>query len=84
MSQFFFGALAMGCFVIGLFFLKFWRLSRDRLFAYFFVAFWLFCAEWCLSAISEHGDGVRNYWIRLLAFVLIIAGVLEKNRRGAR
>ena len=40
-NHLYWGALAMACWVAGLFFLRFWRLSRDRLFVFFVLAFWL-------------------------------------------
>ena len=35
------GAIVMGYGVCGLFFLRFWRTTRDRLFAIFSAAFWV-------------------------------------------
>ena len=37
--EFMLGGLVMGCFVAGLFFLRFWRKTHDRLFAIFAIAF---------------------------------------------
>ena len=39
------GAIAMGFAVAGLYFLRFWRDTGDRLFAFFAAAFWVFAAE---------------------------------------
>ena len=41
MKFFVWGVLAMGSLVPALFFLRYWRSSRDRLFAFFAVAFGL-------------------------------------------
>lgn len=41
MHEFLMGATAMGCWTAMLFFLRFWRESRDRLFAMFSAAFLL-------------------------------------------
>ena len=38
-------ALALGCSVVGLFFLRFWTLSRERLFFYFMLAFWVLAGD---------------------------------------
>jgi hypothetical protein len=35
------GAITMGCATAGLFFLRFWKRTRDRLFIAFALAFWL-------------------------------------------
>jgi hypothetical protein len=76
------GAMAMACAVIGLFFLRFWRETGDRLFVIFAVAFWLFGVTRAALAIlpdsSEHGLVI--YLVRLAAFGLILIGVIDKNR----
>jgi hypothetical protein len=79
------GALMMGCLVIGLKFLKYWQLSRDRFFIFFTAAFWIFSVGWALRAVlpsaGEHGHLV--YLPRLLAFLLILIGIFDKNRRSS-
>jgi hypothetical protein len=69
----------------GLFFLQFWRRSGDALFAWFAAAFALFAVQYLALAISNPDAETRPYYymVRLLAFLLIIAGVLQKNRRTA-
>jgi hypothetical protein len=80
------GALAMAAWLISLFFLRFWRTTRDRLFLFFCLAFstlslnWLLLA-WLPSLSETHGE---VFLLRLLAFVLIIIGVVDKNRRNDR
>ena len=78
------GALMMGCFVIGLKFLKYWRLSRDRFFVFFASAFWIFAIGWGLRAFLEIGDehGHFAYLPRLLSFLLILVAIFDKNRRS--
>ena len=76
------GAIAMGSFVIGLFFLRFYRQRRDVLFALFGAAFWLMAVNHAalgLSAATAETQ-VLLYVLRLLAFVLIIAAIVQKNR----
>ena len=76
------GALLMGCFVIGLTFLKYWRLSRDRFFVFFASAFWVFAIGWAVRAFlvtGEHGHFV--FLPRLVGFLLILVGIFDKNRR---
>ena len=79
------GALLMGCFVIGLKFLKYWRLSRDRFFVFFAAAFWIFALGWGLRAfIASQGEhGYLAFLPRLFAFVLILVAIFDKNRRSA-
>ena len=66
----------------GLFFFRFWRESRDRLFAFFGAAFWVLAVSWALLALINPADETRPYVyaIRLVAFVLMIAGMIDKNR----
>ena len=82
MNQVLAGAVAMGFGVAGIFFLRFWRQTRDRLFALFALAFLVMAGnrvELTLSALrGARGDHL--YWIRLVAFALILVAILDKNR----
>jgi hypothetical protein len=84
MNAFLWGALALASWLTGLFFLRFWRTSHDRLFAFFAAAFWVLALNWSTLGVAntafEHLHYV--YGLRLVAFVLIIAGIVDKNRRG--
>jgi uncharacterized membrane protein HdeD (DUF308 family) len=79
---FLWGALVLACAASGLFFLRFWRKTRDRLFLVFAVAFWILGVNWLVLALTGRDDEGRwyLYLIRLLAFVLILAGIVDKNR----
>ncbi len=78
------GAIMMAYFVAGLFFLRFWFRTRDTLFAYFAVAFWILGAQ--RIAISVAGDRFEDdtifYLIRLSAFVLLLVAIWNKNREN--
>jgi len=81
------GALGAGFLVAGLFFLKFWRRTGDRLFLAFSAAFGLLAVANVLPILLDapHEERSGIYLIRLAAFVLIIVAVLGKNlRRGKR
>lgn len=82
MRQLLHGAIAMGSFAVGLFFLRFYRDRRDALFAYFGVAFLLLAATNATLGLSDAQAETRVYvyLLRLLAFVLIIVGIIGKNR----
>lgn len=84
MNLVFNGALSISAWIAGLFFLRFWTLSRDRIFLYFCIAFWLLALNWLGLAVIHWVPETRHqvFVVRLLAFVLIIVGVVEKNRRG--
>ncbi|MGQ0652090.1 MAG: DUF5985 family protein [Betaproteobacteria bacterium] len=86
MSAFLSGAVTFGYLIGALFFVRFWRRSADRLFLWFAIAFILlalnqFLAH-VLNVISEPYSFV--YGIRVLAFVLIIVAVVEKNTANRR
>jgi hypothetical protein len=83
-----FGASAMGSFVAGLFFLRYWTRTRDRLFLSFTVAFWLLGIQRMVLVMARAqavDEPVYAYVIRLVAFVVIILALRDKNRgpRGA-
>jgi len=76
------GMLASGYAAAALFFLRFWRQTGDRLFAYFAAAFGLLLVQRVVLAVVAGwvGDVWWYYLIRLLAFLLIVVAILEKNR----
>ena len=77
------GISSMAAYASGLFFFRFWRDSRDSLFGFFGAAFLLLGLSWTLLALSAPTEDTRPYvyGVRLVAFALIIAGTLSKNRR---
>ena len=79
---FLWGALAMGCAAVALCFLRSWRTTGDRLFLFFAVAFFALTLNWTGLAFIDPGIELRHtlYLFRLAAFVLIIIGVVDKNR----
>jgi len=75
------GAIAMGFCVAGLFFLRFWRDTGDRLFALFALAFILMAVSRAYFALTESPDaGEDRYWVRFAAFAIILVAILDKNR----
>ena len=76
------GLSSMGAYASGLFFLRFWRESRDSLFAFFGAAFLLLGVSWTLLALIAPAEDTRPYiyGLRLIAFALIICGTVLKNR----
>lgn len=87
MSALLSGALVMACLVIGLYFLRFWKSSRDPFFLYFALAFWIQGAQWGHSGLHAHlGDYSPLYYVmRLVAYALIVAAIVQKNlqKRGS-
>jgi hypothetical protein len=82
-SQFLLGALVALSIVAALFFVRYWRTSGDRLFGFFAAAFVLMAINWgALAAIAPtHETRHYFYLIRLVAFLLIAIGIVDKNRR---
>jgi hypothetical protein len=75
------GALGAGYLVAAVFFVRFWRSSRDRLFLAFAAAFALMATAQVLLLVadgSHEWDG-HVYLPRLAAFVIIILAILAKN-----
>jgi hypothetical protein len=83
MVTFLYGASATGCAVIALFFWRYWRQSTDRLFLMFSLAFWILALDRTVLGVWQLSDEWRAYifLLRLLAFCLILYGIVEKNRR---
>ena len=82
MNGFLLGALSMGFFAVALFFWRFWRRTRDRFFALFAVAFAIMSVNqmtlFLFGEVSEYRTWL--YMIRLTAFVVILAAIIDKNR----
>lgn len=75
------GLITMGYLIAGLFFLRFWHRTRDRLFMIFAIAFWLFAGNQALVALAgvTREEQTWFYFLRLAGFLLIIAGIIAKN-----
>ena len=86
MLEFLTGANATCAMVAGLFFFRFWRQTADRLFASFAFAFWLLGIHWIFLAATAPDQEIRPllYGIRLVAFLLILGAIIEKNRSRKR
>jgi uncharacterized membrane protein HdeD (DUF308 family) len=80
------GGIATGSLVAALFFLRFRRATHDRFFLLFALSFaleginrvllWVF--------VGPNEDAPVYYLIRLVAYGLILAAIVQKNRRNPR
>jgi uncharacterized membrane protein HdeD (DUF308 family) len=76
------GGIATASIAAGLFFFRFWRTTRDRFFLFFALSFWiegvnrLVLYHW----VGPNEDAPYYYLIRLIAYGLIIAAIIDKNR----
>ena len=85
MDDFLSGVIVALAVVAALAFLRFWRQSHDRLFGFFAGAFALYGLNHLLLTFNPRDSEIRPYLylIRLAAFLLIIVGILDKNRKAA-
>ena len=82
LHEFLLGAAATLSVVAALFFLRYWRVARDRFFLFFAVAFALLAVNWGWVAATEPLTESRQwvYVLRLFAFLLILGGIVDKNQ----
>jgi predicted membrane-bound spermidine synthase len=81
-SSFLAGAVMMAYVVIGLFFLRYWRKTRDRFFGLFSLSFFLLALERNVIAANDVQieELPKFYVIRLVAFLTIMIAIWDKNR----
>ena len=82
LSQFLLGALAMASFICSLFFLRFHRDTKDRLFLFFSISFLLEGVNRTLLAVQSANWTEGDPWlylIRLFAYLTILVGIVSKN-----
>lgn len=79
------GAVTMGFFACALFFLRFWKRTRDELFVGFAAAFALLGVGQAVLILANIPEEERSslYLIRLLAFAVILFVIIRKNRAAA-
>jgi hypothetical protein len=86
------GAIATACFVAALFFIRFWKKTRDRFFLFFAASFLIQGLERILIGVMRYSDYAASsaeqeplyYLMRLGAFLLIIYAIIDKNRLAQR
>ena len=86
LNQILLGSVMMGLFTISLFFLRFWKTTRDRFFFFFSISFFLEGIVRLLLGLSIYASEERPliYLIRLVAFLVILFAIFDKNWFGAR
>jgi hypothetical protein len=81
LASFLSGATAAGFVLASLFFLRFWRRTRDELFAAFGAAFLLLAINQTMITLggvpSEYQSWV--YLLKFAAFALLILAIVSKN-----
>lgn len=81
------GAISTCSLIAAIFFLKFWRRTRDVLFLAFGVAFLIEGVNRAAVLLAPHPNEGEPaiYLVRLVASLIILAGIVKKNieaRRG--
>lgn len=80
------GVIAFASLVASVFFLKFWRKTRDILFLAFAVSFFIEGVNrLSFLGLARPNEGHPTiYVVRLIAFLIILAAILWKNYGGRR
>jgi hypothetical protein len=75
------GAIAMLCFTVALFFIRFWKTTRDRFFLFFAIAFFIEgCGRVALGVIDYSSEQEPLFYLlRLLSFSVILFAIVDKN-----
>lgn len=81
LEAFLLGVIATSSLTAGVFFLRFWKKTRDLLFLAFGLAFVIEGLNRCALLFLKHPNegSPYIYIVRLLAFLLILAAILHKN-----
>lgn len=85
-TSFLWGMSATAAWVAGLCFFRFWKETRERLFGFFGAAFWVLAISYVILDVLAITDEARPYAyvIRLAAFLIILTGIIDKNRATGR
>lgn len=78
------GVIATCSFAAGLYFLRFWRDTRDSLFLNFALAFFIEAGNRAAMMFFARPNEASPwvYLVRAFAFLLIVAAIVQKNRRS--
>lgn len=85
MNEIMVGAIATGSLVASLFFLRYWKSTRDRFFLYFAVSFFIEGCNRIVFGPDVQAGGAQEmtmtyYVLRLIAYGLILFAIWDKNR----
>ncbi|HWK10405.1 MAG TPA: DUF5985 family protein [Vicinamibacterales bacterium] len=82
LNDFLSGITVCSCWGAAVFFLRYWRDTRDRLFLLFAIGLFVLSLNWVALEIVRPVAETRHYFyvIRLIAFGCMVAGIWDKNR----
>ena len=77
------GIIATASLTAALFFLRFWRHTRDRFFLFFALSFFIEGVNRIVLylPVGPNEEAPVYYMVRLVAYGLIVAAIIDKNRR---
>ena len=86
MTDFLAGAVTLAYIIAALHFVHFWKRTSDRLFFNFALAFGLLALNQLVVFVVGASDerGSYAYIMRVLAFVLILVAIIDKNTFARR
>ena len=75
------GAIAMASLTAGLFFLRFWKDTKDLFFLFFAISFFVEGLNRFALAMTGNSNEDRPffYFVRFLSFLLILIAIADKN-----
>jgi uncharacterized membrane protein HdeD (DUF308 family) len=76
------GMLVLGYAACALFFLRYWTTTRERLFLWFALAFFILASQRLALVVAQHWteQATWPYVLRVAAYLLILAAIIDKNR----
>jgi hypothetical protein len=79
------GAMAAFCWVIGLYFIGFWRKTNDRFFGFFAAGFWMLgIGRFATTLLGDtQSPHAVIQTLRLIAYLTFLAAIIDKNRDEA-
>jgi uncharacterized membrane protein len=85
-NGFLLGVIATASIIAGVFFLKFWKQTKDLLFLAFAIAFTIEgLNRTAMLLLKQPNEGrLWVYLVRFFAFLLIVGGIVSKNRQSRR
>ena len=85
LEGFLLGIIATTSIFAGIFFLRFWRDTRDSLFLAFALAFLIEGVNRSFRIFFAHPNEASPwvFVVRAFAFLIILAGIVNKNRRSS-
>ena len=77
------GAFVMASGIVSLFFFRFWKSTRERFFLLFALSFALEALSRIIIALTNiHEQKPLIYLLRMLAYLLILWAIYDKNKRN--